>query len=481
MRRVKRENGFTLIEILIATAITAIVMIAGTAFIAKFARTSASFAEGHELEESRGTVAGILRSDFDGAGRNLTRPSAPGAGKETVSFLPVADYSVDTPGRATRLTTETSAYPSTTSTRAVTASASVWEFTPSSPVCRNCWTTLYGSDGSARSLAVDSLAPAPSAIVIYENGSYAATSFGVGVTIAPHTPGDTYQLKVELPSSTGTATVLCYYRIRSGVRSLLYSSTNAVPAYPQYLGFYASDAGSAITNASVTGAPIVNRIENITDFPQMPMDGGVRLSGPITIGVGGGGATVLSGDPGIDAVSTITPFSSTDTDVTVKVPRRGSFMTGDYLLLLDFTGTPGSALCQVTNVNTQTNTVVVALTRVREGGKAWGRLWSTDAEHDRTFAQGSQVVRLVPPVTYMIATDRRLVRMEGARASTVAFNTRSLRFTEQTTATGRSYAISATLAAEGFETNDTQAAETRTTIEYLSTPRALNLGSNQLN
>ena len=156
-------------------------------------------------------------------------------------------------------------------------------------------------------------------------------------------------------------------------------------------------------------------------------------------------------------------------------------MTGDYLLLLDFTGTPGSALCQVTNVNTQTNTVVLTLTRVREGGKAWGRLWSTDAEHDRTLAQGSQVVRLVPPVTYTIAADRRLVRMEGARASTVAFNTRSLRFTEQTTATGRSYAISATLAAEGFETNDTQAAETRATIEYLSTPRALNLGSNQLN
>jgi prepilin-type N-terminal cleavage/methylation domain-containing protein len=341
MRRIKTQSGFTLIEILIATALTAIVMIAGTAFIAKFARTSASFAEGHELEESRGTVAGILRSDFDGAGRNLTRPSAPGAGKETVSFLPVADYSVDTPGRATRLTTETSAYPSTTSTRAVTASASVWEFTPSSSVCRNCWTTLYGSDGSARSLAVDSLAPVPSAIVIYENGSYAATSFGVGVTIAPHTPGDTYQLKVELPSSTGTGTVLRYYRIRSGVRSLLYTSTNAVPAYPQYLGFYASDAGSAITNASVTGAPIVNRIENITDFPQMPMDGGVRLSGPITIGAGGGVATVLSGDSGIDAVSTITPFSSTDTEVTVKVPRRGSFMTGDYLLLLDFTGTPG--------------------------------------------------------------------------------------------------------------------------------------------
>ncbi len=132
MRRVKKENGFTLIEILIATAITAIVMIAGTAFIAKFARTSASFAEDHELEESRGTLAGILRSDFDGAGRNLTRPSAPGAGKETVSFLPVPDYSVDTPGRATRLTTETGAYASTTSTRAITAGGSVWEFTPSS-------------------------------------------------------------------------------------------------------------------------------------------------------------------------------------------------------------------------------------------------------------------------------------------------------------------------------------------------------------
>src|SRR5713226_165684 len=122
------------------TTMTTIVMIESTALIAKFARTSASFAEGHELEESRGTVAGILRSDFDGAGRNLTRPSAPGAGKEMVSFLPVPDYSVDTPGRATRLTTEAGAYPSTTSTRAITAGGSVGEFTPSSSVCRNCWT-----------------------------------------------------------------------------------------------------------------------------------------------------------------------------------------------------------------------------------------------------------------------------------------------------------------------------------------------------
>src|SRR5437016_10840474 len=129
MRRVTRENGFTLIEILIATAITAIVMIAGTAFIAKFARTSAAFAEGHELEESRGTVAGILRSDFDGAGCNLTRPSAPGAGKETVSFLPEPNYDVGTPGTATRLTSETGAYSNTTSTRAVGSGASIWEFT----------------------------------------------------------------------------------------------------------------------------------------------------------------------------------------------------------------------------------------------------------------------------------------------------------------------------------------------------------------
>src|SRR5438105_2343843 len=372
MRRVKAENGFTLIEILIATAITAIVMIAGTAFIAKFARTSAAFAEGHELEESRGTVAGVLRSDFDGAGRNLTRPSAPGAGKETVSFLPEPNYDVGTPGTAIRLTSETGAYSNTTSTRAVGSGASIWEFTPSSPVCRNCWTTLYGSDGSGRSLAVDSLAPAPSAIVIYENGSYAATSFGVGVAIAPHAPGDTYQIRVELPTNTTTGTVLRYYRIRSGVRSLLYTSTNAVPAYPQCLGAYASDSGSSVTNASVTGAPIVNRIENITDVPQMPMDSGVRLSGPITIGSGGQSATILSGDSTIDAVSTITPFSSTDTDVTAKIPKRGSLMTGDYVLLLDFTGA-STALCQVTNANPQTNTIVLTLTRVTEGAKAWER------------------------------------------------------------------------------------------------------------
>src|SRR5205807_247212 len=90
------------------------------------------------------------------------------------------------------------------------------------------------------------------------------------------------------------------------------------------------------------------------------------------------------------------------------------FITGDYVLLLDFTGA-STALCQITNANTQTSTVVLTLERVTESGKAWGRLWSSDAEHNHFFPQGSSIVRLTQPVTYTIAADGRLVRMEGAR------------------------------------------------------------------
>jgi hypothetical protein len=43
------------------------------------------------------------------------------------------------------------------------------------------------------------------------------------------------------------------------------------------------------------------------------------------------------------------------------------------------------------------------------------------------------------------------------------------------------YLVKIFLAAEGVETVATTSAETRATIEFRSTPRALNLASNQLN
>jgi hypothetical protein len=90
-------------------------------------------------------------------------------------------------------------------------------------------------------------------------------------------------------------------------------------------------------------------------------------------------------------------------------------------------------------------------------------------------------VKLAPPVTYALTTDARLVRVEGARVSTVAFNVRQFQVTQIGASPAQSFSVSATLAAEGVETGNGTANESRSTIEFTSTPRAMNLASNRMN
>jgi hypothetical protein len=94
---------------------------------------------------------------------------------------------------------------------------------------------------------------------------------------------------------------------------------------------------------------------------------------------------------------------------------------------------------------------------------------------------GTLIVKLAPPVTYAVSADNRLVRMEGNRTATAAFGVRSASCTDQSTATSKSYALTVTFAAEGFQTDQSAANEPRSTFEYISTPPALNLHNNQLN
>jgi hypothetical protein len=329
------------------------------------------------------------------------------------------------------------------------------------------------------------------------------------VIIPPHWPGDTYTISIENDfQGRGMSRVLKYYRTRNGVKSLLYTSAKPVPASPIGVSNGLIYQGDSITNAKITGAPLVNLFNNDTDIPPLPIDGGTQLTGPITI-TGttsvneegnqwvGSSVVVLSGDPTIDAISTITEWNKDSTSVDVRVPKRGSFNTGDNILFIDYGSTdpaapsaPTTALCRVTSVATNAEIATLTLVRVRSDNPAWSRLWSTDADHLHTFRAGTTtLVTLKPPVTYSISDDssavgsgaNRLVRVEGDRASTIAFNARKLNINAVINPPYRAYTVTVTLAAEGVETNSTAEEETRGTIEFTSTPRALNLASNQLN
>ena len=485
MKTSSLQRGFSLIELLVAMAITIVAVAAAVLLITKFARTAGAYGEVSTLEEQRGSADTLLRADFDGAGFNLTRPSMPSAGKELIQFLPDPNFNTGTPGSLTKLNTAAAwAYSST----AVSSGISLWSWTPSN-VCHDCWTYVVGNDGSFTALAIYyDQSDGGNAIVIYETtAGTVGTSWGQGVTLPPHAPGDTYEIGIEAPNGQQTSRFVRYYRIRSGVRSILYTSTSPVPSSPQYLLAYQSAAGSAINNVSVIAAPIAYRSNNTTEFARLPFDGGTQLTSPVTITGDRNSVNILSGDKATDAAPALTTFSSDSTQIDLKTPARGSYAAGDAVLVVDYGNTdpsnavsPASAVCVISAAsNPDSQTTRLTITRARQANPAWGRLWSSDTDHAHTFSPSeTSVIKLAPPVTYALSTDSRLVRIEGARVSTVAFNVRQLNFTQ---ASGNTFTASAVIAAEGIETANDRTNETRSTIQFTSTPRAMNLASNQQN
>ena len=488
MVTLRTQSGFSLVELLVAMALTLLATLAAVLLMTKFAKTVGAYTEVSTMEEARGSGETLLRADFDGAGLNLTRPSASGAGKEAVQFLTNPDFNTSVPGSLSKLTDNaTYAY----STRAITSGVSLWSWTPAT-ICKHCWTYVVGNDGNFDAIAVYYDESGASAMLVYESlapGGTVASSFGTGVALAPHVPGDAYQIGIEAPNAQQTTRFVRYYRIRNGIRAILYTGTNPVPPYPHYLLAYQAITGSAINNISVIGAPITSRTNNVTEFARLPFDGGTQLTGPITITGGGNSAIILSGDKTTDATAALTDFGSSSTQLDLKTPKRGTYSNGDFVLLIDYGSSdpsnpvsPASAVCQVTAVTTvDSQTTRLTLSRSRQTNPAWGRLWSSDTDHAHTFAaNATTITKLAPPVTYTISSDSRLVRVEGARVSTVAFNARQFSVTQTGSAPYQSFSVVATLAAEGFETNSGVADETRSTVEFTSTPRALNLASNQL-
>jgi hypothetical protein len=469
-------------------AITIVAVGAAVLLITKFARTAGAYGEVSTLEEQRASADTLLRSDFDGAGYNLTRPSMPTAGKEAVQFLPSPDFNTTTPGSLSKLNeNDTYAY----SSKAVTSGVGLWTWTPRS-TCLHCWTYVVGNDGSFVAFFVYSAGNSVSPTAIYESsvsGRYVANSYCQPplACLPNHEFGDTYQIGVEAPNAQQTNRFIRYYRIRNGIRTILYTSNLPVPPYPLYMLSYQKGTGSAINNVSVIGAPLTDRTNNVTEFAHLPFDGGTQLTSPITITGGGNTAIILSGDKTTDAAAALTAFSSASTQIDLKTPARGSYAAGDAVLLVDYGNadpsnpiSPASAVCLVTAAsNVDSQTTRLTLTRARQANPVWGRLWSSDTDHAHTFpASETSVIKLAPPVTYVLSTDSRLVRVEGARVSTVAFNVRQLNFAQ---ASGNTFTASAVIAAEGVETANDSSNETRSTIQFASTPRAMNLASNQQN
>jgi len=482
---IKHQTGFSLVELLISMALTVIAVLAAIGLITKFSRSVAAFTEVSSMEEARGSAETILRADLEGAGRNLTRPTPPLAGTifATPSSIEHYTWSNGTINKTAATGWENGA----TITHAIAAGLGSYTFTPP-----DNGGSAYISSPNGDSFALVIGFGNPSIGVwmgLYVNGVEVASTccHGPSETISAHVSGDSYTFKIENGTSQRVAKL---YRIRNNVPAPLWTSNVPVTSYPIAFGLNIYAQNQSFTNVTITGAPLVALSGNSTELAPLPWDRDFQLTAPITITGGGSGITALSGDQTTDAVTTLADIDDSSTELIVRAPQRGSFNTGDYLLIIDWgslnpaaLGGAASSLCRVSSVNLGANQLTISFERVRQNNPAWARLWSTDADHAHKYAAGSTVAKLQPPVSYTTSTDFRLVRMEADRPSTLAFNVRQATFARyvEFNSTGNIFRVDITLAAEGIETNDTTSLESRGTIEFEARPRSMNLASNQLN
>jgi hypothetical protein len=451
-------------------------LVVGAGVLAKFSAAAAAYAEVSELEDERAVVSDLVRNDFDGAGRNLTRAEPPETGKVEPAFLQNSDFDTGTPGRLLR--TATSGWTGTALTRAFSAGAAglaKFDFTPPPTMSS---VSIYGTGGGGNfTLVIGNGNPAVGVwTAVYENGVLAAQSCCSGPVIPPHLGGDSYGIHVERGDA---GPVVKLYRTRGGSTDAIWTSQAAAPPYPLTASASVYGQNTAITDFTMEGGPIIKLFDPGMQSAQLPIDRGQRLTGPVTI-TGGNSATILSGDPDTDVVYSGSPFAGTSSSdlLPASPPRRGSFNTGDYAMVIDFLSNR-AALYRVRLLDAASG--LMNLTLVTDSAPAWGRLWSDQSDPLPSFPAGSVVVKLAPPVTYAVSADGRLVRLEGDRPATAAFGVRAFSVTEISGSASKAYAVAATLASEGFQTDQTAAGEPRSTVEYTSTPPALNLFSNQLN
>lgn len=475
MRRRNTQRGSSILEYTIAATVAALLIVAAAALIMKFTRVAAATREVSEFEEARAAAAYVVSRDFDRAGLNLTRPEAPAAGTESVTFTTNPDYQT-TSGTATRLTSGGGS--NVFGTRGFGNGTGSLSFTCPQPD-KACFVGFADNSQYQYWMMIVTQYNWWAYWVNYEGG-YGVTA-GYIPDANPYPVGtDTFQIAVE---NTATGRKANYYVTRQGGNKvLLYSVPSGTIRFPLKPQGMVQFQGGSIANASITGAPIVNLSGGQTEYSLMPLDQGSRLTRPVTVASGGQSATIISGDEATDIAYTTASFASSSSGGTISLrwPRRGAYQVGDVVDLIDFNA-GRACLYRVEQVNQSGTTGTLVMRPVGASQPAWGRLSSDTNDMLYTFPLGTAVVKLAAPVTYSVTSDNRLVRMEGNRVTTAAFNVRSFSVTEQATTTGRTYSISITLASEGYETSTGSSNETRANIDYTSVPRALNLTANELN
>jgi len=471
----RKEQGFSLIELLVTALVGGILLVGVFTFLGRATQKASAYLETSEMDERRNVFGDLLRRDLDSAGSNILYSPLVSGGLVDGLFGSTGEYTAS-PGSVTK--TGPDGYTtSTILTTSIVSGEGYLEYTPPPSGSMVYLNSVYNN--SYRLIYLDAEDKSGTAnIYIMEDG------WNCVARPSPHHDGDAYRIAIEPDAARGR--VINYYRVRNTIPTLLYTSAADMLIYPVAATACLPAKDSTITGVKFFASVMSDSQIAAAQIPPLPYDmwTGDRLRGPLTE-FGGGpldgqlGYIILSGDRRADPVYTQTDFSAEDGKVKLNPPARGTYAAGNYVLLVDRRpGASASALFQVQAVTAGGKGYYFTLERVTKETPAWGRLFSDETDFSHSFAAGSVLLRLAPPVTYAFTQDGRVVRSESyltkdsvaaENKATALLGVSDFNITDTSAPTDRSYMASVTLSTEGYETG-----ATTQTYTYKATPRALN-------
>lgn len=448
------QSGYTLIDLLLASAIMLFVFTVFGTFYLKVIRTTGEINETTKRNEDAGFSSTILRNDLERTGHNLTvQNNQSFAGKLRVPFAAHPDYTVYK--RTITRDTETTANPLQSTSRF--RGNSELNFTGS-----NFNLVIQDVEDSSRSWSISrQMNRNTEAIKISENGEAVRNIETTGANFdAP--------FKLIFSSSGSTADLRCLVTFWQETRILHQSQYSCTASYKTIS--LEMPSGSILYDTELSASEVVLSDGNnsAVRLPLMPFYNDVRMTSPVV--QTSGGFLIFSGDVRKNVMNLTQDvlIRSNEGNQRVFIDEASALQPGDVLFIADFFNQK-SVLLAVETIDGNILTV-----KPIQDGKYPGfdKLRSQDTDFDFfTFQRGVRVVKIAAPVEYQIGDGNSGLyrRTEGGAWDLVLPSATNFTLSASNQPASMNFEVSYDVANEGIES-----ARILQNVRFSINPRALN-------
>jgi type II secretory pathway pseudopilin PulG len=532
----KSQSGFTLLEALVALALSLGLLLLGSMAITKTSRQASQLVEQRDTDDTKAHVSHNISSSFINAGRHLTLTSpthatATSYSDEVLRDAPILWWRLDEQAATTigdssgnnndgilsgNYDSSEAGALNSESDRSTRLNGGAQgrishngPLTPASSFTVEWWINPASATNYNQLIRTDGLPGYAPPDGSWFFGTTSTRSLYCGTSLAnAFSPtdipdetiklGEWQHLAYTYDGSTGT---LYLNGRRLGTKLQpppsnwsIFSLTDIDGLIDEVALYHSALSSERVKSHYIAGiAPPVP--ENTTGVlsPMLPLakwksDTFETIDGPVSVSPDNSRALLLSGDDNFSPTQLQANYVGNDPSQTSIITRKGVRAApepGDYLLLIDYslqTTLLVTVTGEITEIASPLNSSDVAWAiPVRpvctDGSEApaWGVLQSRSSEASSIMAEGASVVRLSPPTIYYREGDR-LVRAYGDTQQTLALGASLFTITRNAGASTTSWTVSFEISGEGIESSNDPLWNQRASAALTLAPTALNPG-----